>query len=340
MNRQQTHHPLNNPRPLLYFREKTEAAPVASKEIIVGTQKPKDVADKNPQNPSTDEDIIKWEAMVQAGTFDSLIGIGYECLTGSFEPQDVQQAAKWFEFKANTGCAFSQFVWGQMLQMGIGKKKDIDEGMRMLTTSATQGCDDAQYLVAELLLEDPTSAVDSNNAIHWLWSATNQLHMGATLTLADCYRTGNGVPVNGSQALLLYRGVMHENHSVEAHVRVGMCYRDGVGVPKNMKIAKDIFMLTGRQGDPYACLQVGLCYSGIAGLVKCESSAFKWFERGAIGGNVQAIEKLQRCYTLGIGVAKNRDMATYWSCRLSMTPVPTQYEKQLKRLLHYGLLGG
>ncbi|MDP3129708.1 MAG: hypothetical protein Q8N15_00090 [Bacillota bacterium] len=124
------------------------------------------------------------------------------------------------------------------------------------------------------------------------------LHAPAFLALARLYETGVGVHKNKAKAFKMYLGAA-KLADVEAYDAVGLCYKNGIGTKKDAEKAKEWFRKAADQNDAAGCFQLGFLMTEDSAYKKDPEPAFGWLDRGATGGNVDAMRTLEEIYAAG-----------------------------------------
>jgi len=84
------------------------------------------------------------------------------------------------------------------------------------------------------------------------------------------------------------------------------------GVRKSYKKAKIWYMLSAKQNNPRAMVQLGLMYFKGRGVKLRKAKAFKWMMRAARLGHARAQSNVCISYSAGLGVEINREKARSW----------------------------
>ena len=120
-------------------------------------------------------------------------------------------AADRFATLANAGHVPSQYYYGKLRMEGRGVQQDKDDGMRWMRMAADSQFVAAQYQLAQYSLKGDGMERDEVGAVQLLQQVATcpDSRMAATRRkaqwqLADCYRTGCGLPVSYQQAVQWY----------------------------------------------------------------------------------------------------------------------------------------
>lgn len=111
-----------------------------------------------------------------------------------------EEALAYFKKAADLGDPDGMFDYGRMLASGEGvKAKDVLEGRRWLLKAAELGQPLAINVIADAYLNARLGYQQSDQnsvaALEWLRKAADNDFLPAVDTLADAYRTGQGLPV-------------------------------------------------------------------------------------------------------------------------------------------------
>lgn len=146
----------------------------------------------------------------------------------------------------------------------------------------------------------------------------------AQYLLGDHYWNGMGVQTNYSEAFKWYEKSAWGGN-MWGKYNYGKCFRLGRGVGKDEERARHEFRLSAEMGNPWALLQLAEMGDTDAmykvgdhywngdrqdiGMPQNDSEAFKWYEKSARGGNEWGFFNCGKCYTLGRGCRRNRELA-------------------------------
>jgi TPR repeat protein len=87
-----------------------------------------------------------YQAAAEAGHADACHNLAVLLLEGA-APDSVPAALKWLTVNAARGHSLSQLQLGQFYRKGQGVEADLNEAMRLFSAAASQGNDDAQFLI-------------------------------------------------------------------------------------------------------------------------------------------------------------------------------------------------
>jgi localization factor PodJL len=127
-------------------------------------------------------------------------------------PQNLAEAADWFDRAAKQGLAPAQFRLGGFYEKGLGVKKDLDAALSFYSAAAEAGNAKAMHNLAVLYAEGIDGKPDYQNAAKWFRKA------------ADCGLT-------------------------DSQYNLGILYGRGIGMEPNLAAAYKWFALAARDGD-------------------------------------------------------------------------------------------
>ena len=102
------------------------------------------------------------------------------------------------------GVAQKQHVLGDAYYEGTGEPQDYDEALKWYLLAADQGLAESQYMLG--IMHDQGNGVpqDYVNAVSWYRKAADQAYAPAQLELGNNYADGEGVPQNFSEAYVWF----------------------------------------------------------------------------------------------------------------------------------------
>lgn len=92
----------------------------------------------------------------------------------------------------------------------------------------------------------------------------------------------------------------------------GSCYANGVGVDKNPNEAFKWYQKAADEGNVEAMKSLGDCYQKGMGVNKNLKEGFEWYQKAVNNGHIVAMFELGICYEFGVGVDKNPNDAVNW----------------------------
>jgi len=131
---------------------------------------------------------------------------------GQGVPQNLAEAARWYERAANQGLAPAQFRLGSMYEKGLGVKKDIEAARKLYIAAADKGNAKAMHNLAVLHAEGVDGKPNFQVAAQWFRKAAD-------------------------------RGV------ADSQYNLGILYARGIGVEQNLAESYKWFTLAAQQGD-------------------------------------------------------------------------------------------
>lgn len=146
------------------------------------------------------------------------------------------------------------------------------------------------------------------HALYWYRQAARRGHAGAILRLAECYRTGRGIPPSYPEAVRLYR-ISAELGDPEAQFRLGVCYEKGIRLPQSMPDAIHWYTKASEQDYAPALNNLGGCLERGADGHRDMAGAVDCYRRAAATGQAAAVCRLGLCFERGLGVLPDEERA-------------------------------
>ncbi|HET9904938.1 MAG TPA: hypothetical protein VFQ27_14675 [Xanthobacteraceae bacterium] len=122
--------------------------------------------------------------------------IGTRFAEGRGLPQDLPEAARWFERAATRNFVPALFRLGSLYEKGEGVKKSLDQARRLYRAAADAGHGKATHNLAVLYAEGLEGKPDYGLAAHWFRKAAEQGVKDSQFNLAVLYARGLGVERN------------------------------------------------------------------------------------------------------------------------------------------------
>ena len=115
-------------------------------------------------------------------------------------PQNLAEAAVWFERAASKELAPAQFRLGGLYEKGMGVRKNIDTARRLYLAAAEAGNAKAMHNLAVLYAEGVDGKPDYQTAARWFRKAADHDVTDSQYNLAILYARGIGVETNLAEA--------------------------------------------------------------------------------------------------------------------------------------------
>ncbi len=126
----------------------------------------------------------------------------------------------------------------------------------------------------------------------------------AQFELAEAYRTGEGVPVNLTEALRWYQAAA-EQGDPSAQNNLGSMFFNGMGTDPDQQVAVTWYRLAAEKGEANAQYNLALRYRDGSGVEQDDGEAVRWLEEAALQGHIEAIGELGTFHRFGRGVEQN-----------------------------------
>lgn len=139
------------------------------------------------------------------------------------------------------------------------------------------------------------------HALYWYRQAARRGHAEAILRMAECYRTGRGLPPSRHEAVELYR-ISAELGDPEAQFRLGICYERGIELPQSTPDAIHWYTKASEQDHAAALNNLGGCLERGADGHRDMAGAVDCYRRAAAAGQAAAACRLGLCFERGLGV--------------------------------------
>ena len=160
----------------------------------------------------------------------------------------------------------------------------------------------------------------ATEAISWWRKAAEQGNMEAEVALATCLTGGWGLPVPDGVEGAKWNRKAAEQGNGDAAFQLGMAYEDGNGVPMDGAEAVKWFRRAEDLGDDLAKgtaeTMIGHIYAKGECVAKDDREAVKWYRKAAEQGNAFGQYGLGMYYYLGVSLPKDLVQAYAW-CNLA-----------------------
>jgi uncharacterized protein len=162
-------------------------------------------------------------SLAQQGHSGAEFNLGVLYARGRAVPQDVAQAARWYERAARRGHALAQCNLGALFEQGEGVVQSDSDAVHWYRLSAEQGNDGGQNNLARMYEHGRGVTEDVGTALFWYRRAADQGNVQAQASLGRLYFEGKGVRQDDVAAHLW------SSLSASRGSRTGASLRDAVG---------------------------------------------------------------------------------------------------------------
>jgi localization factor PodJL len=115
-------------------------------------------------------------------------------------PENLAEAADWYDRAAKQGLPIAQFRLGGFYEKGLGVKKDLDAARRLYIAAAEAGNAKAMHNLAVLYAEGIDGKPDYQTAAKWFRKAADYGLTDSQYNLGILYGRGIGMPLNLPEA--------------------------------------------------------------------------------------------------------------------------------------------
>jgi len=212
---------------------------------------------------------------------------------------------------ANNGIPSAQWLYGYLLEWGIGCDAAPEEAVAWFRKAAEQGDAAARVALGFCCHVGRGISQDKAALAEWCRMAAKQGYADAQDTLGWCYSKELGVAQDYSEAAKWFRKAAKQGHA-GAQCRLGELYHDGNGVSKDDAKAVKWFRKSAEQGYKDAQFFLALSYEHGSGIPEDSTEAFRWMKMGAEQGGVMEQYLLGQYYYRGYGTRQNKAEAAKW----------------------------
>ena len=131
------------------------------------------------------------------------------------------------------------FIYGTLLDEGIGIERNIDESIRLLQLSADQSFSFAENHIGCCYGKGVGVSLDKELSTQYYLTAVIQGYSVAQYNVGFNYHEGCGVEKDLVKAVRWYKFAANQGY-LNAKYNLGYCYENGLGVKKNLSIAYEL----------------------------------------------------------------------------------------------------
>lgn len=253
----------------------------------------------------------------KAGNLDALYSVGIKYLYGQNVNVDVQKGIKLLNKACERGNENAMTALGKFYYFEDPLYRNIDKAKKLIKQAAYLGEVDALGLYASLINRGAVTD-EPESAFYWYKKAAEKKEPHAMMSLAYCYKNGEGTQVNIEQyvywirkavdagncfamaeyadmlklgdnvkqdkeaAFRLYKKSVALNNA-SALVSLGLCYLTGTGTKKSIKDACTCFKDAANNGDAIAMSLLG-CALYLDGETNAVQQAIDWHYKAVENG--------------------------------------------------------
>jgi uncharacterized protein len=220
---------------------------------------------------------------ITGGRAGKAFALGYAYFTGHGVPQDMKQAAYWYEKAAGYGDPVAQNQIGYFYQIGLGVKSDPARAVHWYQLAASSGFTNAKVNLAVAYAWG--TGVDQNPTLAehlFLEAASKGDSMGFTFA-GDMYFLGEGVEKDQAKAEGYYKRAI-KMHNYLADYRMGIILSKPIGHQQDNKRALSLLRESASAGFVPAMHAAGLLLVTNPNICNCAKDALALLEESANAG--------------------------------------------------------
>ena len=222
--------------------------------------------------------------------------------------EELKQCMNYLQYSADIGFADSLYKLAYLVENGICFEKDQFRAFELYRKAAIRGVPEAQYHVANLLLEGKGTPRIFSDAAFFLQKATKKGHLDATYKYAELLERGIGVQKNLQKAAEFYREAAFKGHNAAKRCYAKML-KTGNGIEKNERFAFTLMKESANGGDVEALVELGEMYENGCGTNRKIRNAFECFQKAAQNNNSRAYANLALMYESGLATSVDHKKA-------------------------------
>jgi hypothetical protein len=227
---------------------------------------------------------------------------------------------------AQRGAPAAQFNLGMMYYRGTSNPQDLEEAAKWFRKAAKQNYGNAQLQLGLMYLQGEGVPQDYDEAAKWFRKASEQNHFDAQFQLGLMYLQGKGFPQNPEEAKKWFEKAAKRNVPA-AQFNLGLMYLQGEKIPKDYDQAAKWLRKAAEQGDTSAQCMLGAVYIEGFGVTQDYTEAYKWLTLSIAGSkDPQILGKAKNWRDLIAGKLEPRQlreaeqMAEQWKPSLKYIP--------------------
>ncbi len=229
--------------------------------------------------------------------------LGYRYLVGKGLKADIVQAVTWTKRAADQGIAGAMGNLAFMYMAGAPQlKRDYKKAYEWAEKGAKLGDASSYNVMAACLIDGLGREKNVEEGLKYMNQAAELGDVDALANLSTFYRLGKHVGEANPQKAFEYAKKAGELGHVDSMSTVAIFYIDGFGVEKNEQLCYEWTKRAAEAGHADAMSNMTFLYSRGVGAEKDPAKAFQWAERAAATGSPRGIYNLATIYMEGAGV--------------------------------------
>ena len=252
------------------------------------------------------EAVRLWTIAAEKGHTSSAFNLGLCYRDGEGTEQNVDTSVYWLEKAAadESEKAILNLV-DMYLEGKFGAKVDYDKGQEWLEKAVDLGIADAFFTLGLHYFQGEYGCIQSvDTALDYWKRGSNAGHSGCTKNIGLCYKNGEGVPQNFSEAISWFEKAVQQG-SIDAMIELGLAYDDnGLTTPDYAK-AVSYYAEAYSAGSAHGAYCLGTMYESGHGVAEDMAKAFELYKYAAENGHARGMAKTGMFYHDGLGTEKN-----------------------------------
>jgi TPR repeat protein len=245
-----------------------------------------------------------FKAALSGDDADALVAVGEAFAKGLGVDIDPEMASEWYRRALPFRHPRAQMLMGLAYLSGDGVKRQVDEGLRLLSMAAEQGYADAEYELAEVLFQ---RAATHTQAVALFEAAANHGQVRAQFRLGQLCKAGE-VGRLGSRASTAHRDtVPHlkrafewfhkaaEQGDVDAWFEQGQMHAQGLGTVQDFEAAAECYQQAAEKGHAKAAFNLGFLFAHGQGVEQDDVRAYQWYRISELAGYALAKSSVALC---------------------------------------------
>lgn len=211
-------------------------------------------------------------------------------------PADKKKAFYWAKRSAESGYVNAYPVLASYYESGIGVEKDVKKAVRWLERASETGADQSTVHLGTIYFYGYNVPVDYRKAFDYFSLSSDPASRNF---LGRMYENGLGAAKNNARAREMYESAV-ANGSAEGHLRLGLLnLKEGKGTRGALNDEMVVGFVSLKEeaesiGEGWTCYLLAHCYEHGYGVEKNMAEAVRWYQKGALKNQLEAIVELKK----------------------------------------------